>query len=393
VATAWHGVAQIIGRTTIAALVGWAVLVVGSSVRKAAAVTVTYVAVDPNGPPLALGKGAGDLDRDGDSDLVVASTSGGVFWYTNPSKAKRVVDLETKAGGVLAVADLDGDGDGDIIVPVPRESGPGGTVPVGVVWFANNGSGTRWVKRTLISGRRAHDIEVADVDGDGRADVALRNEYPTGNTVAFLRQLSPSSWAQKIIDLPEPGTGLALADLDRDGRPDLVIGKYWYRNTSAAGRISFSGRFTYNAVAEQEAQVAAGDINGDGRLDLFVTAAHPTIPGGGKNAWYAQPADPKGTWAEHVLERSERRIFHTALVADLDGDDDNDLATAMSAGPGAKVQVYFNDGNGGFGAPFVVANAKSHAMHVVTWNSKPSLFGADFTDKQVTPIDLWQLSP
>ena len=359
-------------------------LIVGPVAGVIAAVTVSYVSVDANGPPRAVAKGVGDLDRDGAADLVVGSASGGLYWYKNATWAKRVIHPTIKTAEEVEIADLDKDGANDVILAIPG----------GAVWFENNGSGTGWTQRTLQSGQSLHDIDAVDVDGDGKLDVVGRGSYPNGSKVFIWRQLSATSWAASSITLPEGGTGLVAVDLDRDRKPDIAVGKYWFKNTSTAGRVTFSTAFTYSAAAEQDARIAAGRINGDGYVDLFITPPHPTFAGTRNVAWYQAPADPTKPWTRRVLQSNAPPVIHTAAIVDLDGDGDNDLAMAMTsqvANP--KVLAFFNNGSGAFGAPFTIAAKASHAMRAVVVGGRPSLFGADYDDRPKSSIDLWRITP
>ena len=369
-------------RSAVTAALTTAALILGPIIVAVAAVTVNYIEIDADGPPRIWAKGAGDLDRDGLADLLICSQDGGLYWYRNPDRTKTLIDPDVRGDGVIVVADLDGVNGNDILLP---QLG-------GLVWFANNGDATGWTKRTLGPKRRAHNLAVADLDGDRRPDVVTRGEYPGGNSLTILRQRGLDSWGQSSLRLPEGGTGVVAADINRDGKADLAVGRYWFRNESIPGSIRFSSAITYHPSAEQDTMIAAGDINGDGRVDLFVTAAHPAFIGG-KNAWYAQPAEPTDTWTEHVLARFDDRRFHTALIVDVDRDADMDLVTAMALGRNAQVQAYLNQGGGVFGAPLIVANDNSHSMAAVTWGGEVGLFGTEFNDKPVTTIDLWQVRP
>jgi hypothetical protein len=361
-----------------------AALVVGPAIGVVAAVTATYVQVDASGPPRAVAKGAGDVDRDGLADLVVGSASGGLYWYKNATWAKRVINATIKTAEEVEVADLNRDGANDVILAIPG----------GAVWFQNSGNGTSWTQRMLQSGQSLHDIKAVDVDGDGKQDVVGRGSYPRGNKVFIWRQLTTTSWAASSVSLPEVGTGLVAVDLDRDRKPDIAVGKYWFTNTSSAGRVSFSSAFTYNSGAEQDARIAAGRINADGYVDLFITPPHPTFIGTRTVAWYQAPADPTRTWTRQVLQSNAPPVIHTAAIADLDGDGDNDLTMAMTSQvTNPKVLAFFNNGNGSFGAPFTIASKASHAMRVVPVGGRPSLFGADYNDRPKSSIDLWKIAP
>ena len=369
---------RLAGTATAVVVLGWVTYAV-------AVPTVTYVQIDASGPPGQRGKDAGDIDGDGQEDIVVASTGGQLVWYKNPTAAKSVIAADTATSGPITVADLDGINGNDVIVPIAG----------GAVWFANNGNGTGWTKRVLPTSQKVHDAEVGDLDGDGKNDVLVRNEYPGSTSVAALRQISPTSWVRTVVDLPEAGSGLEMADIDRDGKLDFVVGKYWYKNSSTIGSISFLPAKIYNINAEQDALIAIGRINNDRRLDLFITSPHPSFSGGGTTAWYAQPLNLDTTWRRVVLETYVRREFHSAVIADLDGDGDNDLATATTVATraAAQVKVFLNRGSGVFDPPLVIANKNSHELHFVVWDGKPSLFGSSKAGGQATSVDLWQLTP
>jgi len=370
------------GRLLTAALA----VLLGSGGSAIAGVSASKSTIDANAPAKLRAKGSGDLDGDGKGDLVVGAAGGGIFWYRNGAwLPRRTISASLVPAEEIRVADLTGDGKRDVLVAVP-----GGTD-----WFENGGGGTSWTRHTLQRTETLHDIAVADIDGDGKQDVIGRRAYPRGQQVRIWRQVSKTSWQLTNIDLPQSGTGLAVARIDTDGKPDIAVGKYWLRNTSTPGSIKFrTPAYTYHAGAERDARVVAGDINGDGRLDLFVTPPHPVISGTHKAAWYEAPADRTTGWAEHVLEANAQPVIHSALIADVDANGRNDLVTALdSLGTGAlPITVYLNNGNETFTA-HTIANDAQHAMQLLTVGGKKALVGADYNETPKSAVDMWTLIP
>ena len=118
-------------------------------------------------------------------------------------------------------------------------------------WFDNDGRGG-FTRRLIGASGYRHDVEVGDLTGDGRPDVAARREYDL--TVWYQRADGPagSSWGSRLVSI-RPGEGTALADVDGDGRLDILVGGRWLRNPGShrrrvAGaddrrhRLGFGGR-------------------------------------------------------------------------------------------------------------------------------------------------------
>jgi sugar phosphate isomerase/epimerase len=170
-----------------------------------------HIIIDCDNPTYPHCKAVGDINGDGYVDVLAASAYGqGLYWYSWPHWTKHRI-----AGGSfttdMQVGDVDRDGDLDVIIP------PGG---VGLVWFENprpegDPATTAW-RMHRIDREGAHDLEVGDVDGDGRLDVVVRH----GRTRVFLQQ-SPDFWRK--IPIPTGGRGgTALGDLDGDGDLDIL---------------------------------------------------------------------------------------------------------------------------------------------------------------------------
>lgn len=144
---------------------------------------------------------------------------------------------------------------------------------------------------TFAYGPAAH-MAVTDFNGDGRPDVAAYFERVDERAVPTIRLLprnASGGWSS-AIDTALPVTtvqgrdDLAVADLNGDGRPDFAfVGTYPDGTTADGVSIirselnlllqSADGRFlptTLYALPMQATRVGAGDVNGDGRVDLVV---------------------------------------------------------------------------------------------------------------------------
>jgi hypothetical protein len=206
--------------------------------------------------------------------------------------------LGSKQGHTVGFVDVDGDGIEDKVVGAPYASYASGIGAVLV--YAGTASGYRSTTSFLLQGEDNMGfsfVNLGDADGDGKADFAISAIHGSGDnagdtslsgSVTIYKGGGSGKIIKKICgDGPMDKFGYALAsgDVNGDGRPDLVVSAPFNTNDpslyqSGAVYVYFAPDFTtrvalYASTANKALGlgVAAGDVSGDGIADLLLSAS------------------------------------------------------------------------------------------------------------------------
>jgi FG-GAP-like repeat/FG-GAP repeat len=223
----------------------------------------------------------GDVNGDGKLDLVTAnSISNRVSVLVNQGAARFPAHVEYRTGSgpySVAVGDLNGDRRSDLAAANDGDNEDGNTVSV----LLNRGGGRFRVKRDYRTGRDPREVAIGDLNGDGEPDLATANARARAvfrpgqarGAVTVLTNMGKGRFPTRS----EYRTGghspvsIAIADLNGDGKPDLATGNDRLNTVGVlvnAGRDGFREKVYYLAGSSAPVSVAIGDLNGDGKPDL-----------------------------------------------------------------------------------------------------------------------------
>jgi hypothetical protein len=186
-------------------------------------------------------------------------------------------------------------------------------------------------------------VRLADVNGDGRLDVV-------GINPSELAWFENPGWQRHVVlrdAVPRDQVTIAPADVDGDGRVEIALGAAWNpRDTTSGGTLHLArrstpdgrGPWTVTALTEEPtlhrikwAQIA-------GRSRLIVTPLHgrgtspPSWDGQGARTFVLTPPDSgAGTWATETVDDT-RHILHNFLTMDFDGRPGDEIVTASREG-------------------------------------------------------------
>jgi hypothetical protein len=193
-------------------------------------------------------------------------------------------------------------------------------------------------------------VEIADFNGDGKLDIVIANEQSRNVTILLgdgkggFREAkgSPFTAGHSLNDI-------AIGDFDGDGKPDLAFANHEQKSLtvlSGDGQGSFRPATSSPVTVTSNPHthgVAAGDFNGDRKLDLVTESW-------GENKVTVVAGDGYGNFSSPGVQFAVGKMpYQRVRAKDVNGDGNADIITTNLEGD--NVTILLSDGKGGFNQP------------------------------------------
>ena len=318
---------------------------------------------------VAVRAAGGDIDNDGDVDIVVTTgphtgthalppenmvlqINDGQGVFTNEANARLpAAAFGPQHANAAILGDVDGDADLDIFVA-------NGVTAVNVAGYQdwlwlNDGFGNFTdVTATNLPVNSVHCFDAAflDVDTDGDLDVfmAVTDSLGTSGQNRLLVNdgagVFSDETALRLPALQDVSLAVAIEDLDGDGDADIVVANATFGGSkilvnNGVGFFADESTIRFLSFPPSASDVIARDLNGDDSPDLVFASHAQDAPAIFINSG-------AGFFTEESIDRTPVFVgTHGVAVADVDTDGDEDIFVTVTH---ERSRLLLNDGTGVF---------------------------------------------
>jgi FG-GAP-like repeat len=306
-----------------------------------------------------------DIDGDGDLDIVFGGDwqSNQVWWWENPApnfnaevswKRRLIKNDGKKQHHDQAFGDFRGTGKPQLafwnqqaktifLADIPKD--PRNTEPWPMIEMFSGSAGEVGDKSGAF--KYAEGTTAADVDGDGKVDLLAGNfwfKHLGGDKFKAIKvgTIGGRVMAGKF----KPGKTLQIVIAPGDGSGPL---KLYECKGNPENEADWIGRDLLRRELIHGHSLDLGDINGDGKLDIFAAEMakwkeKEILPNNPKASAFILYGDGKGNFRKTELVVGHG--FHETRIADLDGDGDLDILNKPYNWEAPRVDVWLNNGTG-----------------------------------------------
>jgi len=249
----------------------------------------------------------------------------------------------------VAIADLDNDVDGDVLTIANSSAA--------VTVHENLGNGTFRVPTRYEVASLSDAVESADIDNDGDIDIVVNGEFDIASNDPLLKILKNNgngTFAPAIDYTPARNfADMKLRDITGDGFVDMIFAPdgnfppYHFGTAQNLGNGTFAPTVVTNVFSCGEGTIDAADLDHDGDLDIVLTEEE-TCPGVDARIFIFRN-DGNQNFVRMPDINLPGRLPHGLALAEVTGDSNIDIITALSDGMG----VFPGNGNLTFGSPII----------------------------------------